>query len=100
MLYVILAAALAVIAVLALATLVIAKRPRKAKLPPLEGPSEEMPRFPEEGASVKVLRPGGVEAPPEALPVLELETPEPAAGRMVRLRSRLSRSQSLLGRGL
>jgi fused signal recognition particle receptor len=29
-----------------------------------------------------------------------LETPEPAAGRLVRLRSRLARSQSTLGRGL
>ena len=36
-----------------------------------------------------------VEAPPTALDV-----PEPTAGRLVRLRSRLSRSQSTLGRGL
>jgi fused signal recognition particle receptor len=103
MLYVILAAAIAVIGATALVTLVVAKRPRKAKLPPLEGPSQELPRLPTEEPSIKVLRPGGPEvepaAPPEP-PVVELETPEPSAGRMVRLRSRLSRSQSLLGRGL
>src|SRR5581483_495602 len=42
------------------------------------------------------------EAPtiPQAPPAPTLETPEPTAGRLVRLRTRLSRSQSLLGRGL
>jgi fused signal recognition particle receptor len=43
-----------------------------------------------------------VDLPPIA-PVVEtplLETPEPTAGRMLRLRSRLARSQSTLGRGL
>ena len=42
-----------------------------------------------------------VEEPP--VPVVvepELETPEPSAGRMVRLRARLARSQNALGRGL
>ena len=38
-----------------------------------------------------------VELPPTAP---ELETPEPTAGRMLRLRSRLARSQSTFGRGL
>jgi len=38
------------------------------------------------------------EAPVEAPPALE--KPEPTAGRLVRLRSRLARSQSLLGKGL
>jgi len=41
----------------------------------------------------------GTEAP-AAEPVVELETPEPSAGRLVRLRSRLSRSQNTLGKGL
>jgi fused signal recognition particle receptor len=36
---------------------------------------------------------------PEVLPPL-IEQPEPTAGRLVRLRARLSRSQSVLGRGL
>jgi fused signal recognition particle receptor len=38
-----------------------------------------------------------LQAPPEAP---RLERPEPSAGRLVRLRSRLGRSQSTLGRGL
>jgi len=42
-----------------------------------------------------------VELPPaEAEPGLLFETPPPSAGRLVRLRSRLARSQSSLGRGL
>ncbi|MFE0580629.1 MULTISPECIES: signal recognition particle-docking protein FtsY [unclassified Streptomyces] len=45
-----------------------------------------------------------VEAPaaePEAVPAApEIEVPEPAAGRLVRLRARLARSQNSLGKGL
>jgi fused signal recognition particle receptor len=45
-----------------------------------------------------------VEVPLEDLPPLittpELEKPEPTAGRLVRLRARLSRSQNMLGKGL
>ena len=37
---------------------------------------------------------------PEAEPAPELETPPPSAGRMVRLRQRLARSQNSLGQGL
>jgi fused signal recognition particle receptor len=40
--------------------------------------------------------PPGIEATPESL----LETPAPTAGRLVRLRARLARSQTTLGRGL
>src|SRR6266576_1103224 len=38
------------------------------------------------------------EAPPVEAPALEV--PEPTAGRLLRLRARLARSQNLLGRGL
>lgn len=41
-----------------------------------------------------------VDADSPELAVLEVEVPEPAAGRMQRLRSRLARSNSTLGRGL
>ncbi|HEY9390905.1 MAG TPA: signal recognition particle-docking protein FtsY [Mycobacteriales bacterium] len=41
-----------------------------------------------------------VEIPPEIPVEVPVEVPEPVAGRMVRLRSRLARSQSTLGRGL
>ncbi|RBY86311.1 signal recognition particle-docking protein FtsY [Blastococcus sp. TF02A-30] len=45
--------------------------------------------------------PPAVELPPaEPEPGLVFETPPPSAGRLVRLRSRLARSQSSLGRGL
>ncbi|MGY2002247.1 signal recognition particle-docking protein FtsY [Blastococcus sp. SYSU DS1024] len=45
--------------------------------------------------------PPAVELPPaEPEPGLVFETPAPSAGRLVRLRSRLARSQSSLGRGL
>ncbi len=40
------------------------------------------------------------EAPAPPAPTPEIETPEPTAGRLVRLRSRLSRSQNTLGKGL
>ena len=61
------------------------------------------------GASTATIeRPGTIEPPAAAGPDLletapapiELERPEPTAGRLVRLRSRLSRSQSVFGRGL
>ncbi|WP_163510425.1 signal recognition particle-docking protein FtsY [Fodinicola acaciae] len=53
---------------------------------------------PEATAEPEATRPApaAVEAPPE--PVIEV--PEPTAGRLVRLRARLARSQSTLGRGL
>ena len=49
--------------------------------------------------------PGGAEAagaaaPPPAAPTAVLERPEPVAGRLVRLRARLARSNGALGQGL
>ncbi|MER7889568.1 signal recognition particle-docking protein FtsY [Micromonospora sp. NPDC048909] len=55
--------------------------------PPVEAPESEL--------STGVLVPPVVEAP---TPVLEV--PEPTAGRLVRLRGRLSRSQNAFGKGL
>ncbi|MBP2405411.1 Signal recognition particle receptor FtsY [Streptomyces netropsis] len=55
-------------------------------LPPAEAPAAEAP----------VAEPAAPEAP--AAP--EIEVPEPTAGRLVRLRARLSRSQNSLGKGL
>ncbi|MCA1822938.1 MAG: signal recognition particle-docking protein FtsY [Frankia sp.] len=57
---------------------------------------------------VEVAPPAPTEVPPAAppvpasvaAPVPELELPAPTAGRLLRLRSRLARSQSTLGRGL
>ncbi|NRQ33310.1 signal recognition particle-docking protein FtsY [Nonomuraea sp. NN258] len=100
----------AVVALLAAGGLFLLFRPGgKAAPPPVKPP--EAPPLPEEEE-----RPAGVgeEAegatttlpPPPVKPAEpmvvepEVEVPPPSAGRMVRLRSRLARSQSALGRGL
>jgi fused signal recognition particle receptor len=55
---------------------------------------------PETLAPPEAAAPAEVAAPEAPAPVPELETPEPTAGRLVRLRARLSRSQNLFGKGL
>ncbi|WP_037913710.1 signal recognition particle-docking protein FtsY [Actinacidiphila yeochonensis] len=116
---VILVVVIALVVVLGAGGLVIGSRRRKQQLPPppssptitrppaephvgeeAETPKEESPRTIEE-----VGLPGATAAPEavEEVPVPEqpvIEQPEPAAGRLVRLRSRLSRSQNSLGKGL
>ncbi|MFR9777989.1 signal recognition particle-docking protein FtsY [Micromonospora sp. MS34] len=57
--------------------------------PPVEAPESDL------ATGVLVEPPPVVEAP-----VPTIEVPEPTAGRLVRLRSRLSRSQNVLGKGL
>src|SRR6266702_1424551 len=82
---------LIVLAILVLAGLaLVAPRLRRRPLPPAP-PAPE--RVPEAAPQVPVT-------PVEAPPAVELERPEPTAGRLVRLRARLARSQSALGRGL
>jgi fused signal recognition particle receptor len=73
---------------------------------PAQRPPEAHPAGPEtaEPAADDVVEAGpaetaAVEAPPVE-PAPQVEVPAPAAGRLVRLRSRLARSQSTLGRGL
>ncbi|MEV0378588.1 signal recognition particle-docking protein FtsY [Nonomuraea sp. NPDC050643] len=99
----------AVVALLAAGGLFLLFRPGRKAPPPVQPP--EAPTLPEE----KEKRPAGAgeegegattTLPPPvkpAEPVVvkpEVEVPPPSAGRMVRLRERLSRSQSALGRGL
>ncbi|WDZ87429.1 signal recognition particle-docking protein FtsY [Micromonospora cathayae] len=77
------------------------KRP-EPPLPRTQAPTrvEERPTAPPaETSGAVVVEPPVVEVPPvvEAPP---LEVPEPTAGRLVRLRSRLSRSQNAFGKGL
>ncbi|MEV7328702.1 signal recognition particle-docking protein FtsY [Micromonospora sp. NPDC093244] len=55
--------------------------------PPVEAPESDL------STGVLVEPPPVIEAPP-------VEVPEPTAGRLVRLRSRLSRSQNVFGKGL
>jgi len=76
-------------------------RRRPARPVPPAPPRVEVPVEPPTEAPVEppTEAPVEVELPPvEVVP--ELERPEPTAGRLVRLRTRLSRSQGLLGRGL
>jgi fused signal recognition particle receptor len=82
-------------------------RPRPPAPPtPPAPPAEPQPRAPTPADQVQpdTVQPEPapeVELPPaEPEPGLVLETPPPSAGRLVRLRSRLARSQSSLGRGL
>src|SRR5438128_12521797 len=72
----------------------VAPRLRRRPLPPAP-PAPE--RVPEAAPQVPVTP---VEEAAPAAPTVELERPEPTAGRLVRLRARLARSQSALGRGL
>jgi fused signal recognition particle receptor len=81
-------------------------RPRPPQSPPQAPPSgatasglgTTAPPAPEPAAAPEAPE---VELPPaEPEPGLLFETPPPSAGRLVRLRSRLARSQSSLGRGL
>jgi fused signal recognition particle receptor len=86
-------------------------------VPALRRKRRERDRLPEQDQPTLTAPPGTVEAPPgtveappatvEAPPAVPaqpvapvIETPEPTAGRLVRLRARLSRSQNALGKGL
>ncbi|MFC0845869.1 signal recognition particle-docking protein FtsY [Streptomyces noboritoensis] len=120
--FVILAVVIALVAVGAISGLVVSSR-KKKQLPPTAPTStptitappaephvgedaaetaEEQRRtieevaLPEAPASPAVVE----EALPEAPAAPEIEVPEPTAGRLVRLRARLARSQNSLGKGL
>ncbi|MEU0739464.1 signal recognition particle-docking protein FtsY [Streptomyces sp. NPDC006134] len=120
---VILAVVIAVVVVGALGGLVVGSRRKKRQLPqpppaapditappaePHVGEEAETPRDEPRRTVEEVDLPDGgtgpvaVEEPPavEELEVPPIEVPEPTAGRLVRLRARLSRSQNALGKGL
>ncbi|MFE4822337.1 signal recognition particle-docking protein FtsY [Streptomyces sp. NPDC056704] len=117
---VILAVVIAVVVIGALGGLLIGSR-RKKSLPPAPpttpditappaephiGDEAEIPHDEERRTIEEVDLPHGSAAPvvvEEPEPVVEvpaIEIPEPTAGRLVRLRARLSRSQNALGKGL
>src|SRR3954466_12960695 len=115
---VILAVVIAVVVLGVLGGLVVASRRKKSlpppppaapdiTAPPAEphvGDEAETPRDEPRRTIEAVDLPDGsapvtVEAPP-SVEVPEIEGPEPTAGRLVRLRTRLSRSQNALGKGL
>lgn len=108
--------AIAVVAVLAAGGLVVGSRRRKQPPEPPPSPGPRPPAEPQVGDEAgepgdeqrrtieEVGLPGegtaaaGTAVEPEAPP--EPEVPAPAAGRLVRLRARLARSQNSLGKGL
>ncbi|MGH8969813.1 MAG: signal recognition particle-docking protein FtsY [Actinomycetes bacterium] len=101
--YLIIALAVAALAVVALVGLAGGRRRRKAPLPPITDVDSSNVDL--STGDVRVVPPDTT--PPEAAgeaapPPLEVERekPLPAAGRLARLRARLSGSQTSLGRGL
>ncbi|MDF2705617.1 signal recognition particle-docking protein FtsY [Nonomuraea muscovyensis] len=100
----------ALVALLAAGGLFLLFRPgRKVAPPPVKPPEtvplpEEKEKRPapagEEGEGATTTVPPPVKPAEPVVVKPELEVPPPSAGRMVRLRSRLARSQSALGRGL
>jgi fused signal recognition particle receptor len=114
--YVLIAIAILVVALIAGVSLLVGRGRRTARLdedavggttltrPRPPEPTEEPP--PSGATAADLVEPPAPPAPPAELPVAEpapglvFETPPPSAGRLVRLRSRLARSQSSLGRGL
>ncbi|GAA4448585.1 signal recognition particle-docking protein FtsY [Phytohabitans houttuyneae] len=93
--YVVIALVLLGVLVLGGLGLVVPRLRRRPELPPPPAPPAQVETAPAE------VEPRPTQVEPEAVPTApELEVPEPTAGRLVRLRTRLSRSQSVLGKGL
>jgi fused signal recognition particle receptor len=98
--YLVVAVILLVVLVVGAVGLVV-PRLRRREQPPvggtgtttLEPPPAPTVTVPDEMPPLVVPEPSGAEAP-------VIEKPEPTAGRLVRLRARLSRSQNVFGRGL
>jgi fused signal recognition particle receptor len=93
--YVVIALVLLVVAIVGAAAYVIPRR-RSGGTQVLERPTVTAPPALEE--PLVAVAPPVVEAPGVVEPAVEV--PEPTAGRLVRLRARLSRSQTVFGRGL
>jgi fused signal recognition particle receptor len=77
----------------------------ETKAPETKAPPAPAPEAPEKPAAVIPPQAPAPPAPPTveppvAPPAPEIEMPEPTAGRLVRLRARLARSQNAFGKGL
>ncbi|MGW5930394.1 signal recognition particle-docking protein FtsY [Streptomyces anulatus] len=114
---VILAVVIALVTVGLVGGLVVGSRKKKLPPPPPSAPTITPPAEPQVGEEAETPRDEArrtidevglpdATAPAEEAPVAEapappaLEVPEPTAGRLVRLRARLARSQNSLGKGL
>src|ERR671913_488781 len=91
--FLILGAVILLVLILGLVALLV---PRRRGTVVVEPPVAEEDTAPARPTGVLPTEPEVLPGPPET----ELEVPESAAGRLARLRSRLSRSESTLGRGL
>lgn len=100
-LYALVAVVLIAVAVLLGVRLVAGRRTKP--LPPAPGvdytPGVGDDAYPSAEAPVQTIEDVEIPAQPGA-PTIELERPEPTAGRLVRLRARLARSNTAIGRGL
>jgi fused signal recognition particle receptor len=94
--YVILIIVIAVLAVVAGGWLLFV-RPRRGRISAPSGPPPSPPTTPSGPAAQET---GEAGKPQATAPVIEVERPPPSAGRMVRLRARLARSQSSVGSAL
>src|SRR6266511_2903495 len=90
----------AVIALVTLVVLLLAGlalvAPRLRRRPPEAAP----PAAPPKVAAPEVAAPPQAAAPPQVVAPPEVEVPEPTAGRLVRLRARVARSQNVFGTSL
>jgi fused signal recognition particle receptor len=96
--YVYIAIAVVVLALIISAALLVPRR-RSGRV---EAPPPPTAPIDQPSAELQADTAVAVEAPPEVTPpaATTIEVPEPTAGRLTRLRARLARSQSTLGRGL
>ena len=94
--YVILIIVIAVLAVVAGGWLLFV-RPRRGRISAPSGPPPSPPTTPSAPAAEES---GEAGKPQATAPVIEVERPPPSAGRMVRLRARLARSQGSVGSAL
>jgi fused signal recognition particle receptor len=100
--------AVAVLAVVAFSIVAVRRRRRGPAAPPPSPPSVPSRPAPTVDETTTIERPRAhappierpVEKPVEVPPAPRFEVPEPTAGRLIRLRSRLARSQNAFGRGL
>ncbi len=102
MVYVYIAIAIIVVALLVTAALVIPRFRRDVVLAPPAEPGTVTGEPPQGGAHLAdtAIVEADVVETPLAVTTPALDVPEPTAGRLTRLRTRLARSQSTLGRGL
>jgi fused signal recognition particle receptor len=95
--YLLIAAAVLVVALVLVVGLVLPRGRRGRSVPPpavRPAPGQPVPTRPPVTEAAEAPELEEIEAP------AALEVPEPTAGRMLRLRARLARSQNILGRGL